>query len=154
MLIDALAVIMGHEEKELCKPGHLALVIILETATSICTTKERACQLPMFDYLAERMCALCYERAWYAKLGGCSAIKFLFERMSLKWVLEQQFMFLKALLFVMMDLTAEVCDRSSGISLSSFRSRTCLTFKTLGYEFCHKRVEFHMNPKKSFYKKC
>ena len=26
VLIDALAVIMGHEEKELCKPGHLALV--------------------------------------------------------------------------------------------------------------------------------
>ncbi len=23
VLIDALAVIMGHEEKELCKPGHL-----------------------------------------------------------------------------------------------------------------------------------
>ena len=55
------------------------------------------------------MCALCYERAWYAKLGGSQAIKFLFERMSLRWVLEQQFVFLKALLFVMMDLTGEVC---------------------------------------------
>ena len=26
VLIDSLAVIMGHEEKELCKPGHLAMV--------------------------------------------------------------------------------------------------------------------------------
>ncbi len=54
------------------------------------------------------MCALCYERAWYAKLGGCIAIKFLAERMSMKWVLDHQFLFLKALLFVMMDLTGEV----------------------------------------------
>ncbi len=54
------------------------------------------------------MCSLAYERAWYSKLGGCIAVKFLVERMSLKWVLEHQFVFLKALLFVMMDLTGEV----------------------------------------------
>ena len=54
------------------------------------------------------MCSLCYERAWYAKLGGCKAIKFMFDRMSLKWILDHQFLFLKALLFVMMDLTGEV----------------------------------------------
>ena len=30
----------------------------------------QACQLPLFEYLVEKMCALCYERAWYAKLGG------------------------------------------------------------------------------------
>ncbi|CAL4066669.1 unnamed protein product, partial [Meganyctiphanes norvegica] len=108
VLIDALAVIMGHEEKELCKPGHLALVLIMEAATDILGSKERACQLPLMEYLVEKMCGLCYERAWYAKLGGCIAIKFLFERMALKWVLEHQFAFLRALLFVMMDLTGEV----------------------------------------------
>lgn len=26
ILVDALAVIMGHEERELCKPGHIGLV--------------------------------------------------------------------------------------------------------------------------------
>lgn len=41
-------------------------------------------------------------------MGGCIAIKFLFERMTLKWVLAHQYTFLKALLFVMMDLTGEV----------------------------------------------
>jgi transformation/transcription domain-associated protein len=61
------------------------------------------------EYLAERMCSLCYERAWYAKLGGCIAIKFLVERMAMRWVHEHLFLFLTALLFVMMDLTGEVC---------------------------------------------
>ncbi|XP_028982080.1 transformation/transcription domain-associated protein [Diachasma alloeum] len=110
VLIDALSVIMGHEEKELCKPGHLALVLILETSTNILGTKERACQLPLMEYLAEKMCSLCYERAWYAKLGGCIAIKFLFEHMATKWVLNHLFVFLKALMFVMMDLTGEVSN--------------------------------------------
>lgn len=110
VLIDALAVIMGHEEKELCKPGNLALVLILETATNILGSKERACQLPLMEYLADKMCSLCYERAWYAKLGGCMAIKFLFERMATKWVLNHLFVFLRALIFVMMDLTGEVSN--------------------------------------------
>lgn len=101
VLIDALAVIMGNEEKELCKPGNLALMLILETATNILGTKERACQLPVMEYLAEKMKALCYERAWYAKLGGCIAIKFLFENMDTKWILKHLFVFLKALIFVM-----------------------------------------------------
>jgi hypothetical protein len=42
VLIDSLAVIMGHEEKELCKPGHLALVLILETAINILGSKQKA----------------------------------------------------------------------------------------------------------------
>ncbi|XP_069681279.1 transformation/transcription domain-associated protein isoform X3 [Periplaneta americana] len=108
VLIDSLAVIMGHEEKELCKAGHLALVLILETAINILGSKQKACQLPLMEYLAERMCSLCYERAWYAKLGGCIAIKFLVERMAMRWVYEHLFLFLTALLFVMMDLTGEV----------------------------------------------
>lgn len=41
VLIDALAVIMGHEEKELLKPGNLALGLILETATNILGSKQR-----------------------------------------------------------------------------------------------------------------
>ncbi|GAB1859196.1 Transformation/transcription domain-associated protein [Camponotus japonicus] len=110
VLIDALAVIMAHDEKELYKAGYLTLVLILETATNILGSKERACQLPLMEYLAEKMCSLCYERAWYAKFGGCIAIKFLFERMATKWVLNHLFVFLKALVFVMMDLTDEVSN--------------------------------------------
>lgn len=110
VLIDSLAIIMAHEEKELYKIGYLVLVLILETATKILGSKERACQLPFMEYVAERMCSLCYERAWFAKLGGCIGIKFLFGRMDTKWVLNHLFVFLKALIFVMMDLTEEVSN--------------------------------------------
>lgn len=108
ILIDALAVIMGHEEKELCKPGHLAMVLILETATNIMGNKERACRLPMMQYLAERMSSLCYERPWYAKMGGCTALKFLYQHMAMRWLYQHLFVFLKAFMFVIMDLAGEV----------------------------------------------
>lgn len=108
VLIDALAVIMGHEEKELCKPGHLAMVLILETATNIMGNKERACRLPIMQYLAERMSALCYERPWYAKMGGCIALKFLYQHMAMRWLYQHLFSFLKAFMFVIMDLAGEV----------------------------------------------
>lgn len=108
VLLDAIALVMGHEEKELCKPGHLAMVLILETASTVLGGKERACRLPLMEYLAERMSALCYERAWYTKLGGCIAIKFMAEKMAPEWVYKHIFTFLKAVLFVMMDLTGEV----------------------------------------------
>ena len=108
VLVDALAAVMGHEEKELCKPGHLALVLIIDGAAEILGSKERASRLPLMEYIVVKMCQLCYKRAWYAKLGGCLAIKVLFEQMSLKWVLQHQFSFLRALIYVMMDLTGEV----------------------------------------------
>ncbi|XP_028033958.1 transcription-associated protein 1 isoform X2 [Bombyx mandarina] len=108
VLVDAIAVVMGHEEKELCKPGHLALLLMIETAATVLGTKERACRLPLMEYLAERMSALCYERAWYAKFGGCIAVKFMVEKMAPEWVYKHVFTFLKAVLFVMMDLTGEV----------------------------------------------
>ena len=59
----------------------------------ICTGHilKNSYRLPLMEYLAERMSNLCYERAWYAKLGGCIAIKFLFERMDLRWVFQHQF---------------------------------------------------------------
>jgi transformation/transcription domain-associated protein len=132
VLIDAMAVIMGHEEKELCKPGHLAMVLILDTATNILGTKDRACRLPIMETLADKMCNLCYERAWYAKLGGCIAIKFLFERMDLRWVFQHQFAFLKALLFVMMDSTGEVSSGAVDMAKSNLEKMLQLCAAPVG----------------------
>uniref|UniRef100_A0A1A8ABB8 Transformation/transcription domain-associated protein n=1 Tax=Nothobranchius furzeri TaxID=105023 RepID=A0A1A8ABB8_NOTFU len=110
VLIDAIAICMAYEEKELCKIGEVALAVIFDVASIILGSKERACQLPLFSYIVERLCACCYEQAWYAKLGSVVSIKFLMERLPLIWVLQNQLTFLKALLFVMMDLTGEVSN--------------------------------------------
>ena len=69
VLVDALADVMG-QDKEYCKPGHVAIVLMINTAVAVLGSKQRACQLPLFNYLIERMCSLCYDRAWYSKFGG------------------------------------------------------------------------------------
>lgn len=107
---------MGHEEKELCKAANFAMILIIRTATTIMGSKERACRLAMMQYLAEKMSNLCYERPWYAKLGGVIALKFLCEHMSMRWLFQHLYTFLKAYLFVIMDLTGEVS--SGAISLA------------------------------------
>lgn len=108
VIVDALAIVMGHEEKELCKPAKMMLGFVLKTAETILGSKDTACRLPIMEYVAERMCSLCYDRAWYTKLGGCLAIMYLYESMSIRWVYLHMYVFVKAQLFVMMDLTGEV----------------------------------------------
>lgn len=134
VLIDAIAIIMGYEEKELCKPGQVALVTLMDTAAIILGSKERACQLPLMEYLAERMSLLCYERAWYAKLGGCVAIKIMFEKMAIKWVYQHMFTFLKAFIFVMMDLTGEVSSGAIDMAKVNLEKmvRVCVTGTSSG----------------------
>ncbi|KAH8256520.1 hypothetical protein KR032_001949, partial [Drosophila birchii] len=110
VLIDALASCMGHEEKELCKPGIACMGIILDTATNIMGNKERACRLPIIQYLAEKMISLCYDRPWYSKVGGCQAIQFLCKHMSLRALFQNLFNFLKAFMFVLMDLEGDVSN--------------------------------------------
>ncbi|XKL66766.1 hypothetical protein PGB90_010186 [Kerria lacca] len=118
ILAEAIATVMGYEEKELCKPGRLALAVMLGTATTVLGSKKRACDLPLMEYLVEKVCALCYERPWYAKLGGCEAIRFLYTKMAINWVYKHLYTFVKAQLFVMMDLSGEVSngaiDRAKG----------------------------------------
>ncbi|XP_076468689.1 transformation/transcription domain-associated protein-like isoform X2 [Babylonia areolata] len=154
ILVDALAVIMGHEEKELCKPGSLALMIMVDTASTILGSKERACQLPLFEYLVDKMCSLCYDRAWYAKYGGCLAIKFMYERMALKWVLEHQFNFLRALMFVIMDLTSELTmwQVSSGaIDLAKSNLQTMLAMCASPLPLHEANLDLHTAQKRSLH---
>ncbi|KAL1426892.1 hypothetical protein MTO96_000428 [Rhipicephalus appendiculatus] len=99
--------------------GQLAMLLITENSATVLTSRERACQLPHVEYLAERLCALCYDRAWYAKSGGCFAIKCLVERLPLRWVLGHQYLFLKALFFIMMDLTGEVSNGAVDMAKSN-----------------------------------
>ncbi|XP_017462467.1 PREDICTED: transcription-associated protein 1 [Rhagoletis zephyria] len=140
VLIDALSICMGHEEKELCKPGHLCMELILETASTIMGTKERACRLPLIQYLVEKMTSLCYERPWYAKVGGCKAIQFLYQHMSLKSLYQHLFTFLKAFLFVLMDLECEVSSGAIDVAKTNLRNMLKLCMVPLENESNNEEV--------------
>ncbi|KAH8404548.1 hypothetical protein KR009_006495 [Drosophila setifemur] len=131
VIIDALASCMGHEEKELCKPGIACMGIIIDTATNIMGNKERACRLPILQYLAEKMISLCYDRPWYSKVGGCQAIQFLCKHMSLRALYQHLFNFLKAFMFVLMDLEGDVSNGAIEITKNYMKTMLEICFSPI-----------------------
>ena len=51
-IIDSIADIMSHEDKDLCKYGNLAITVLFETTSIVMQDKLKAAQLPFFEYLA------------------------------------------------------------------------------------------------------
>lgn len=49
VLIDAIAICMAYEEKELCKIGEVALAVIFDVASIILGSKERVCHWEFVD---------------------------------------------------------------------------------------------------------
>lgn len=107
-LVDALAVVIGHDDKELCKSGYYVIVLMIETASMLLGSKERACELPLINYLVKSMYELCYTRAWFSKMGGCISIRFFTDNMPVGWLFRYLSRFVRALLYIMSDLTGEL----------------------------------------------
>lgn len=127
VLVDALNYVIGHEEKKQCEPGYYVLAFMIDTAAILLGSKERACELPLISYLVKSMYKLCYERAWYSKTGGCKAIRYFTDNMPLIWILKFQSKFVKALLYVMRDLTGEVSSGAVDLSQTNLEKliRVC-----------------------------
>lgn len=58
VIIDSIANIMSHEDKDLCKYGHLAITILYETSYIIIQDKLNAARLPFFEYMAGKIILL------------------------------------------------------------------------------------------------
>ena len=61
VVVDSIADIMSHEDKDFCKYGHLAITILFETASLALRNQMDAARLPFFEYLAGKDgCLECY----------------------------------------------------------------------------------------------
>lgn len=139
IMIDALVEIMGNEDKDVCTFGQSILTLIIKTATCVMVTKDRACNLPIMQCLAEKMIHLCYENSWFAKKGGCIALKYLCEQMSINWIYANLFSIIKAHLFVIRDLSDDVCSGTIDLAMANIefilsKSVTCLMEVNLAVE--------------------
>ena len=58
----------------------MALRILIDTASSLFNNDwVNAAQMPLFEYMVEKITALCYRREWFARLGGCTAMRLIIE---------------------------------------------------------------------------
>lgn len=52
IVIESIVDIMSHEDKDLCKYGHLAITILFETVSLALHDQLKAARLPFFEYMA------------------------------------------------------------------------------------------------------
>lgn len=52
VVIDSIADVMCHEDKDLCKYGHLAMDVLYETVCLVLQDELKAVRLPFFEYMA------------------------------------------------------------------------------------------------------
>jgi transformation/transcription domain-associated protein len=144
IMIDALVDVTGNEDKDVSIFGQSILSLIIKTSTCIMGTKERACKLPFMQHLADKLIQFCYENSWYVKKGSCMALKFLCEQMSMSWIYANLFSIIKAHLFIIRDLSDDVCSGTIDLAMSNIefllnRAVGCLMDPNLAPD---SRVEF------------
>lgn len=66
--------------------------------------------LPFYDVLATKFSSCCHEREWFYKAGGCLGISILSSKLELgvKWLMNHELKFARALLFVLKDNSQEL----------------------------------------------
>lgn len=72
------------------------------------TNKKKACDLPIFRYLLDSLTGLCYEQAWYARLGGCTALQYILENFPRSLAVNNAALILSAYFEVIIGLADEV----------------------------------------------
>ncbi|KAJ3404672.1 hypothetical protein HDU80_002517 [Chytriomyces hyalinus] len=72
-------------------------------------------ELPVFHILASKFNSCCYKQEWFEKSAGCLGISLLTSRMSfgIKWMLDHELEFIKALLYVLKDVSPEMATVNS-----------------------------------------
>lgn len=73
-------------------------------------SSENAAAIPLFNWLATKFCSFCYSPEWNVKMAGCRGIHTLVSlvQLGLSWILDHVLELLKALLFVLQDIPADL----------------------------------------------
>ncbi|KAF9357807.1 hypothetical protein BGX26_003026, partial [Mortierella sp. AD094] len=110
VFVDAVVDIMTSENLPLRKLAESALQLLHETCTTITSSKDVLFQLPVFHLFATRFSSSCYKQEWYRKSGGCFGISIMCSQLDMgaKWMLDHELEFVKALLYILKDMSPEL----------------------------------------------
>ena len=103
VVLDAISVILGHEEPAISKTGDAGVILILETLKAVYEDLKFCVGLPFLNYLFEKLHAMCYEKVWCSKAGALNGISPLIDYLPLTWTIEMSVLLVRALMFVLRD---------------------------------------------------
>jgi transformation/transcription domain-associated protein len=110
VLADAIAESLSSDMLAVREAGQLAIQEIFSTTAIIFGSDAQIFKLHFFNYLSTTFCHSCYEEEWFTKSGGALGISLLITEIDLgdAFVNEKQLEFVRALLFVIKDMPADL----------------------------------------------
>lgn len=110
LMYQAISDALGSYKVPVREAAKEAIRVIYRCCIDIFGDAEAAQKFPVFKYLAAVFCHSCFEEPWYNKAGGCLGLKVLLTEFELnrEWVMKRQSDILRALLFVLKDISPEL----------------------------------------------
>ncbi|KAG6332834.1 hypothetical protein ID866_6255 [Astraeus odoratus] len=110
--LDALPHLLARDNSEEAKSGQATLTLIAQDLVSMVKENGMSPQdaVNTIHQLASRFIALCLEASWVRKSAGCQGIRILtsIPDLGVKWVIDREVDFVRALLHVLKDLPYEL----------------------------------------------
>ena len=110
VLADAIAESLSSDMIVVREAAQFAIQEVYDTTAIIFGSESHIFRLSFFTYLSNTFCHGCYEEEWFTKAGGSLGINLLITKIDLGdvWVNERHLDFVRALLFVIKDMPADL----------------------------------------------
>lgn len=109
VMISAITTVLADPYMDFCHAPTAALRLLIDTAMGLFDGDQaRVARLPLLADLLEQISLLCYRREWYARLGGCTALKLIVQHYPPVFVRQNAASFLNAFLEITSGLADEV----------------------------------------------
>ncbi|CAJ0941422.1 unnamed protein product, partial [Mesorhabditis belari] len=128
ILVDVLIVALSDLNKEFVNAAIVALRHIIDTLRVLIDNESILVSLPFLKQMLERICELCYEESWFARLGGASALHYLIENYPPALISANLSVVIRSLLETHLGLQDEVSSGTIDMALSGLQlvPKTCI----------------------------
>ncbi|CAD5212386.1 unnamed protein product [Bursaphelenchus okinawaensis] len=136
ILIDVITRVLSDSCKEFAYSGLIALSYIKLTVSYLFELSDlsKASKLIFFSELLEQIRLLCYKREWYAKLGGCTALRFFLENFPRDFVVSRASEIIDALFTTISGVADEVSSGAVDVASKCLDLFVTVCFSSLEYD--------------------
>ena len=110
ILADAFVESFASDDIKVRETTEEAIKVVLDTATTLFGSIQKASKFSFFQHLAKVFCHHCHEMEWFAKAGGALGVHVLATELGLsdEWLAGKQIDFVRALMFVIKDMPPDL----------------------------------------------
>jgi transformation/transcription domain-associated protein len=132
-MISAITTVLADPYMDFCHAPTAALRLLIDTAMGLFDGDQaKVSRLPLLVDLLEQISLLCYRREWYARLGGCTALKLIVQHYPPVFVRQNAATFLNAFLEITSGLADEVSSGALDFASGSMDILLTVCFGSVG----------------------